>query len=134
MFKITQSPTFWSTIEVEVAREEGGKAHQFKFDIEFPRLTSTQLKKFADHIVAARVDDNDSATMLMTGTWVQVTTRDGDPVPEPVLTHWKGVVDDNDVPLALNVENVAKLLEVNGVGSALCKKFFMEIGRAATKN
>lgn len=140
MFRVTQSPKFWSKIEVETMTEEELKPKTFHFEQQFPRMTSDELEAFTKHIVGQRLDDKDTAALLLLGTWKAVVYPvDGKVAPdeeqkkiEPM--RWRGVVDGEDQPLDLSAGNVAALLANVGVGTAISKKFFADIGRAAAKN
>lgn len=115
MFRVQHSPTFWATVEAEVPSEETGKPVKFSFEIEFPRLTSPEVKALNEEILEKKLDDDDVAKRL--------------------LKHrWRGVVDEADQPLERNDANVERLLSVMGAGSAIAKTFFRTIQGARGKN
>jgi hypothetical protein len=136
MLKLTQSPTFWSEVDVELSREEGGKPHTFKFDQQFPRLTSPQIKAVNDFILSTKADDDEVATLLALGGWVDIVPwADDEKKPEgkPVMK-WRRVVAEDETTVPLNAETFTQLLRIVGCGSAICRTFFKEIRRAATGN
>jgi hypothetical protein len=115
MFRVQHSPTFWATVEAEIPNEENGKPVKFCFDIEFPRLTSSEVKALNEEILEKKLDDDDVARRL-------------------VKHRWRGVVDETDQPLERNEANVERLLSVMGTGTAIARTFFRTIQGARGKN
>lgn len=137
MFRVVQSPKFWSEVEVEIIPEEGGKPKKFAFQQQFPRMTTDELRAFGDHIVKQRLDDPQGARLLLTGEWKKAVYPDAAPDSEEAKIEpmkWKGVVDAQDQPLEPTTGNIDGLLKVVGLGSVLCKKFYADIGKAGAKN
>lgn len=139
MFRVTQSPQFWSTIEAEVVPEEGGKRRKFEFDVYLPRMDSDELKKFGESIRKGTMEDNDVARHLLLGTWRSVVYPVSEEKPgneekaKPLVGKWRKVCDEKDQPLNLSDGNVDALLSNVGIGSLISRKFFADIGRAGEK-
>src|SRR5213592_4455516 len=113
MFRVTQSPLFWSTVEVEIIPEEGGKPKKFNFDQQFPRLTSAEFKAFADWINRDKVEDPVAVRSLLTGEWKRVVYPHAEPDSDQAKLQrmkWRGVVDEKDQPLEASDGNIDALL------------------------
>lgn len=140
MFRVTQSPTFWSTVEIDVVPEDGGKPKKFPFDQQFPRLSSDEFRVFAEAVQKDRLEDPVCARLLMTGEWKRVVYPNDVPTDEEarkkwfVRMKWRGVVDEQDQPLEPSDGNIDRLLNNVGVAAVIVKKFFDDIGKAGAKN
>jgi hypothetical protein len=140
MFRIAQTPTFWTTVKVEVVPEEGGK-RVFDWQQQFPRLTTDEYKKFTDWINKGPAEDNEIVRVLLTGTWKRHVYPDADPNDQNddkaklVRMKWKGVGDEKDNPLDPTDGNIDALLNGTvGLGGVIVKAFFSELTKAAGKN
>lgn len=139
MFRVTQSPQFWSNVEAEVIPEDGSTPRKFDFDVFFPRMNSEELKAFGAAIRKNVMEDNDVARHLLLGTWRSVVYPVSEEKPgneekaKPLVGKWRKVCDEKDQPLNLSDGNVDALLSNVGIGSLISRKFFADIGRAGEK-
>lgn len=111
-FKITQSPTFWSRVELVVPGEDG-KDVTGSFKALFRRLTKSQLEEFVERNRNEQVD----ATRLA-----------------EVMTDWDGMTDDEG-PMQFNLSNLGRACElVPTFGPSVLKAFFKAMGKAREGN
>lgn len=117
MFKLAVSPAYWWPVEVQMpaaGEAAGGVVEKADFEVEFIRMGEEQFVKLAQEISDKRISDRDL-------------------VPR-IIRNFRHVQDDTGASLAYSAANLATLLDVPGVASAIVAAFFASRHPAAEKN
>lgn len=114
MFRIDQSPTFWAPVRFEVQAATGNARQVQEFSAEFPRLSSDELEALGAQAAAGQLSDRQAAQRLLRG-WADVGGADGQVLP-------------------FTAENMAAVLNVAGVATAVVAAFRAAQPRAALGN
>jgi hypothetical protein len=112
MFKLSQSPTFWAAVEVEITAEKGGRTVA-KFDLQYKRLTQ------------------DEAVAL--GERLGTETTDARMIARELVTGWRGVADENDVAVEFSEAAFERLLDL-GFARPIIDAFTHNLPKAKQKN
>lgn len=117
MFKLAISPAYWWPVEVALpgaGEAAGGVVEKADFEVEFIRMGEEQFVKLAQEVQERRIGDVDL-------------------VPR-VIRNFRKVQDDTGASLPYSAANLATLLDVPGVASAIVAAFFASRRPAAEKN
>lgn len=112
MFKVTQSPTFWATVLVDVMTEDGRKITA-TWKQQFKRLPVSEVQSMTEAIQENKQHDADFL--------IQVTTD------------WKEVGDEEGNALPYSEEELRKLVD-QGFSRAMLDAFYGGYPRAKIKN
>jgi hypothetical protein len=112
MFKLNNSGTYTWPVIIKSAID-GGKYEEQSFNAVFRRISQTEIYDINTKIEADHVNDIDIARLVMVG--------------------WNGVFDgDSEIPYSN--ENLDKLLDITGCGSAIVFAFLESLKGAKRKN
>jgi hypothetical protein len=117
MFKLVVSPAYWWPVHVSLpaaGEAVGGVVEKADFEVEFIRMGEEQFLKLAQETSEGRIGDRDL-------------------VPR-VIRNFRHVQDDTGASLPYSTANLATLLDVPGVASAIVAAFFASRHPAAEKN
>jgi hypothetical protein len=109
MFKVTTSPSYIVPVEVTLP----GDTNKQTFDIDFKRLTKTEIDDLKERIRTNKVSDREICHDLVLG-WAGIKGSDGD--------------------LEFTVGNLDAVLNIHPVEAAVITAFFASINGARVKN
>lgn len=112
MFKVTQSPTFWAKVEVEVTAEDGRRT-KVDFDLQFKRLLQDEAIALGEAIQHGNGD-------------LRGTCRD-------IVVGWRRVAGDDGSTLDWSADNFDLLLNL-GFSKAIFDTFIDNLPQAKRKN
>lgn len=114
MFKLSRvTPSYLWPVTVGLPMD-GGTVERVAFDVQFRRLTVEERKRFNERIVAEKMSDDAVARELVVG--------------------WSGVQDESDDDIPFSVTLLNRLLNVEGVATAICRAYGESHDKAAEKN
>lgn len=114
MFKYSKvSPSYYWPVTAGLPAD-GGQVERVTFDVQFRRFTLSQRKAFNDRILAEKMSDEAVVRELVVG--------------------WRGVQDEGDQDIAFSVTLLDRLLDVDGVATAICRAYGDSHDKAAEKN
>lgn len=119
MIKIAQNPTFTSTVNVEIAGDNGKKI-KTSFDIIYKRKGTSEIEDIHRRFALEDGDEN------------QLT--DSKLIPEIVAGWGNNVHDEDGNPLPFTEENLAALVDIYPVRPAIVRVFFESLSGAKAKN
>ncbi len=109
MFKIAQTPSYFSPVEVLIP----GAASKQTFDVEFKRLTRGEILELKERITLDSSTSRDICRELVLG--------------------WKGVQgEDGELPFSQT--NLDAILDIHPVEQSVLSAFFASIAGARLKN
>ena len=120
MFRMTQSPKFWATVRSEVQAENGNR-QTVMFDMEFKRLSQSELRSFADRTAAGVIASTD-----VVETAVERIME--------VATNWRNVTDAEGGEVTFSREAVHQAVNEFGLGPAILAAFYESMPKAKAKN
>jgi hypothetical protein len=116
VFVIAQSPSYWWPVKVRLAAEgdDAGKVVEQDFEIEFNRFGVEEMEALNKRILTESLKDHVIVPMI--------------------ARNWRKVVDDKQQSLQWSSANVAAVLNISGVASAIVDAFHESRRLAAEKN
>lgn len=117
MFKVTQSPTYWSKARATFVGERGEQV-EATIEVQFRRMPMSRIDELTERLRASRED----GAPLGDKWFVQQIVND-----------WRGVVGDDDQPLTFTDDNVAMLCDL-GWTPGILEAFWHSLPKAKGKN
>jgi hypothetical protein len=110
MFKLSKNPTYFEPVEVTLV----GGTKKLKFEIEFKRLKSSEIKEILAQIGAETITDAELLARLVAG--------------------WKNLKDCDDDEIQFSIDALEAIADEPRVGKAIVNAFFSSISEARQKN
>jgi|GEM_PF-3857297 len=110
-YKIVKKPLVWWPVKIDVA-VDGGAVETHMFDLRFRRMKSDELQALKPELEAAMVIERDPQDHSLPVLYAQLVAL--------LATDWRGVLSENDEPLAWDVpDDWATTLDADGKRAAL---------------
>lgn len=112
MFKLNQSATFWWPVTLNVP-VNGGNFQKATFDLEFKRITTSELEAMQEDVLRGRIKDKEAA--------------------KAIVANWRGVEDEAGA-VEFSSSAMDRLLEVPNMATAIASAYAEALSGQKRKN